>query len=72
METHGNLRVSNKNAMETNVNLGLPNRKPHENYWKPGVARQKTTSKPLETLGFQAGNHREIFSKLDGKYRFLR
>ena len=70
METTGNLGFPTGNPVETTGNLGLPDRKPRGNHWKPGVARQETTWKPLETWGCQEGNHRETRSKLDGKYRF--
>ena len=70
METTGNLGFPTGNPVETTGNLGLPDRKPRGNLWKPGVARQETTWKPLETWGCQEGNHWETWSKPDGKYRF--
>ena len=37
----------------------IPEWKPRGNHWKPGVARQETPWKPLETWGCQSGNHME-------------
>ena len=70
METTGNLGFPTGNPVETTGNLGLPDRKPRGNHWKPGVATQETTWKPLETWGCHTVNYQETWSKLDGKYRF--